>query len=281
MPIMMSFGLLAAFKLVSVDSSFVNVPVIVSPGLGCIARVKYEADGYTLRLMTRDSSWQLCLQGRKPNLDFALSDRGQLAVMGGGEVQVFEPSGRSWRLPWPGKVVWIGPYLAAVSENGITLYTSGFKPVGDYEMGLPAAGGQGILAGIRGQELVIYGKSHTSVHLGPEPVRFVAVGDSKVFVAFPEKIACFDLRAKRLWDRDLGFSTSALSFGDGLVWVAGSRPERLEASLVALNPENGSTVESTVYKGETEPAFVSRISCQDGVLKVFVSKVLYTYEVRK
>ena len=253
---------------------------VVSGNLTARADVKAEHSGYFVEVSTPGGLWRIGIDWR-PGTDIQLTDDGCLVLTQGKRMSVYKEGNLSWSADiGSGLPFVLGEYILVRSNKSTTIYfTSGFKPVGEYEVIPPMDISESMVAGLHEGRFRLYRDKTREWALPYEYPRFVEICQRGVAVAFPRNLVFFDFTGKVLWDRSLPVSTSALHYGGGLLWVAGTEKESGKAFLWAYS-EEGEELWKISYEDPDEPAFVSSIFCDGETLRVFVSRVLYTYKAQ-
>jgi len=253
----------------------------VSGNLVVRAEVKPGDPSYFVSVSTPDSAWRVGVDW-KPGIDIQVTDDGCLVLTSSKRMSIYKDGELSWSMDiGPGALpLVLGEYILVRSNQDIVVYfSSGFKPVGEYEVIPPMDMSEAMVAGIHEGKLRLYRDKSRDWALPYEYPRFVELCQTGVAVAFPHNLVFFDFTGKTLWDKPLPVSTSALHYGGGLLWVSGTDKETRKAFLWAYS-EAGEECWRTEYDNPSEPAFVSNIYCDGETLRVFVSRVLYTYRAR-
>ena len=252
----------------------------VSGNLAVRAEVKPGDTGYFVSVSTPEGSWQVGVDWR-PGTDIQVTDDACLVLTQGKRMSVYRDGKLVWSMDiGNGLPLVMGEYILVRSNQSVALYfSSGFKPVGEYEVIPPMDISGAMVAGIWEAKLRLYRDKMKEWALPHEYPRFVEISGNGVAVAFPRNLVFFDFTGKALWDKALPVSISALHYGGGLLWVAGTERETGRATLWAFS-EDGKERWKMTYHDPDEPAFVSSIHCDGETLRVFVSRVLYTYKAQ-
>ncbi|MEO0140149.1 MAG: hypothetical protein ABIM88_01205 [candidate division WOR-3 bacterium] len=252
----------------------------VSENLAFKAEVHPGDTAYTIEVSSAQGSWSMGIQWR-PETDIQLADDGSLVLTQGKRMSVYRDAKLSWSTDIGNALpLVLGEYVLLLSNQGIVLYfTSGLKSVGEYELVSPLDISESAVAGIWNGKLRLYRDKKKEWALPYEYPRFTEICKKGVAVAFPRNLVFYDFSGNKLWDKELPVSTSALHCGGGLIWIAGTNPDSRKAELWAFS-DDGSERAHFTYDNPKEPAFVSRIFCDGETLRVFVSRVLYTYKTQ-
>jgi len=268
----------SSWNLVSTDTL---QTAIVSPNLEHRAQVNYGDAMYQVSLESPGTSWTVKVPFTGPGTDFLLTDDGRLVAFRTGGFAVYSGGEVSWSLETSNYEIpfAVGDYIFVQSSDGVTMYHGGKKPLGFYQVLSPIGYGEKGLAGVWEGKLRIYGQTDQhEATLTHEYPRYIAVTNNGVAVAFPDRVVFYSLKAEDLWEKELPVSISALSWSGGELWVAGTEHGKKLAHLWALD-EQGAELTELTYEMESEPPFVSAIHSDGHTLRVFVSRVLYTYEL--
>lgn len=252
----------------------------VSGNLVVRAEVNPGDPRYLVSVSGPDDAWQVGVDW-KPGIDIQVTNDGCLVLTQGELMSVYKDGELRWSMTiGRGLPLVLGEYVLVYSKEGVIVYfTSGFKPVGEYEVISPMDISEAMVAGIWNGKLRLYRDKMKEWALPYEYPRFVEVCQTGVAVAFPHNLVLFDFTGKKIWDKLLPVSTSTLHYGGGLIWVAGTDKETGKGFLWAYS-EAGEECWKMTYESMDEPAFVSNIFCDGETLRVFVSRVLHTYKAR-
>ncbi|MGB9589567.1 MAG: hypothetical protein ACP5QG_04985 [candidate division WOR-3 bacterium] len=267
--------LIISWTLVSTDTTR---SVVVSDNLAVMAEVHSGDPRYFVSVSVPRGSWQIDVDW-KAGTDIQVTDDGCLVLTQGKQMRVYKDGELRWSMEIGNALpLVLGEWILIYSNHGIILYfTSGFKPVGEYEVIPPMDISEGLVAGIWNGKLRLYRDKMKEWTMSYEYPRFVQICQRGVAVAFPHNLVFFDFAGKKLWDKELPVSTSALHYGGGLIWIAGTDMDARKATLWAYS-EGGEECWRVTYSDPDEPAFVSNIYCDGETLRVFVSRVLHTYK---
>ncbi|MEO0248638.1 MAG: hypothetical protein ABIN58_03640 [candidate division WOR-3 bacterium] len=251
---------------------------VVSENLAVRAEVHSGDPRYFVSVSTPSTTWQIDVDW-KPGTDIQVTDDGCLVLTQGKRLSVYRDAKLSWSMDiGNGLPLVLGDRVLINSNQGVVVYfTSGSKPVGEYEVIPPMDISESMVAGIWNGRLRLYRDKMKEWPLPYEYPRFIEICGGGIAVAFPHNLVFFSFAGKKLWDKDLPVSTSALHFGGGLIWVAGTDMGTRKAILWAFS-EGGEECYKITYSDPDEPAFVSNIYCDSETLRVFVSRVLHTYK---
>ncbi len=250
----------------------------VSGNLAVLAEIHAGEPSYFLSVSTPKGAWQIELDWR-PGTDIQVTDDGCLVLTQGKRMSVYRDGKLSWAVDIEkGLPFVLGDLVLLNSNRGVAVYsTNAFKPAGEYEVLPPLDISEAMVAGIWNGKLRLYRDKTKEWQLPYEYPRFVEICRTGVAVAFPHNLVFFDFAGKKTWDKELPVSTSALHYGGGLIWVAGTDMGTRKAFLWAYS-EGGEECWKTSYENPNEPAFVSNIYCDGETLRVFVSRALHTYK---